>query len=424
MVIIYSTLQLGGIETFFVRMAEKRHAQKKPTTLLLLSPPDAGNQALIERIGKVATVLFMGDVMRMPQIFRKMPLIAPLQDSNLRPIIERCEHIHVSDGSHALFARRLLQRYAQKGATTAASPAISVGFYHYIKFAWGKWEVPYYERKHREFVLRYLPKPALCLYSEDTLKFYQQYMGEDLTGANTFRLGVVDPSSPAVSGHITEPLRICAVGRLVPFKAYNLYMLDLVSDFKAQGQRIHFDVYGTGPLHEQMVAKIKTLGLEQDVTLHGDLNYAQFDEVVSQADIFIGSGTAIIQAASLGVACIVGVESVKTPVSYGFFNQVYHREYNLKGLELETVPVKNLIAQFINMSEDQREALRSGHLAAMGEFSNQGCADALDSIRVHSCDLDSFKFSLIRYELSRAVDKIHARLSRSHPQHAWVEEEL
>ena len=58
MLFIYGALPVGGIETFFVRMAKERFKKKLSTSILLLSKPEQSNNELLSEIKKYANVIF------------------------------------------------------------------------------------------------------------------------------------------------------------------------------------------------------------------------------------------------------------------------------------------------------------------------------------------------------------------------------
>ena len=56
MLFIYRVLPIGGIETFFLRMAKERYKKGLATTILLLSDPHESNQALLMEMKKYSNV--------------------------------------------------------------------------------------------------------------------------------------------------------------------------------------------------------------------------------------------------------------------------------------------------------------------------------------------------------------------------------
>jgi len=65
-----------------------------------------------------------------------------------------------------------------------------------------------------------------------------------------------------------EPQRILSVGRLVSKKGFN-DLVDALALLQKQGLRIRADVYGGGPLRQELEARAQRLGLEGRLTFHG-----------------------------------------------------------------------------------------------------------------------------------------------------------
>jgi colanic acid/amylovoran biosynthesis glycosyltransferase len=85
----------------------------------------------------------------------------------------------------------------------------------------------------------------------------------------------------------TRPLRLVTVGRLVEKKGIS-YVIDAVAQLVAAGRRIEYTVIGEGELRAPLEAQIRSLGLEQVVSLPGAGNQQQVINALDHADIFVG----------------------------------------------------------------------------------------------------------------------------------------
>jgi hypothetical protein len=298
---------------------------------------------------------------------------------------------------------------------------ITIGFYHYINYIWGGNKVAMHERVNREFIFQYLPSQSLLFFSEGIRKLYTKHKRIDFSNANTFRMGVVDRKNPQISGALNQSIKIVAIGRLVEFKTYNLYMLHVVKNLLGKGFNVQFDIYGDGPLEQVIQNEITSLNLN-NVHLKGSLDYLKFDETVAQYDLFVGSGTAVIQAASLGVASIVGVENVVEPKTYGYFNAVHQYEFNIKGHDLPLISVEKLITEFIQMSEVNRLKLKNSHLECIDNFTNDTCQKLMDGLKHIEMPQQIFKYNPWIYELSRTIDQINIKFNSKHPRRTQFED--
>ncbi len=410
MLFIYGALPVGGIETFFMRMAKERHRLGLHTSILLLSLPHESNPELLNEMKKYANVLFPDDIfLNLGKFTRRLPLLVPVKKRALERILENVDQIHASDGMHALVGYRL-SNILNKNIV------VTVGFYHYIKFLWGGDNVAWHEKVNRKFIFDFLPEKSLLFFSEGNRRLYIKHKRKKLTDANTFRLGVIDKKDIKVSGEVKLPIKIVAIGRLVDFKTYNFYMIKVLKNLKTKGFNVQFDIYGDGPLKAQIADEINKAGLSESIHLKGTLDYLKFDETVSNYNLFIGSGTAIIQAAALGLPSIVGVENVIEAETYGYFSDVNQYEYNLKGLDLEMISVETIIEDYINMNTQQRKTLISSHLECIDSFTNESCQKSMDELKYITMPAKELKYNRWIYEFSRILDRVSMRFNKRHPK--------
>lgn len=367
MLFIYGALGLGGIETFFVRLAKERFRRGLVTKILLLSGVEKSNDELLADMKKYASVYYAKDIFYGPPIIsRVFTLLMPIRYRNLEKMLDEVGQIHVADGWTALLGHRLLRK-VRNGAF------LTVGFYHSREYLWMPKDgrLPYFERVNRNFVLKYLPKSNLCVFSDSMIDLYHSEGVADLTGAQTFRIGVVNKPDETFTSKLyvdSSELKICSVGRLVDFKAYNLWMIDVVRKLRKKGINAVYHIYGDGPLKAQMLEKIKDYGLQDFIELKGCVKYSDFNECVKGYDCFIGSGTSVIQSSSLGVCSLVGIESVRDDETYGFFPDCSHVEYNIDALSLTRYSVCELLEDFYYSSSGSKNMLSREHLRVTGQF--------------------------------------------------------
>jgi hypothetical protein len=377
MLFIYGALPVGGIETFFVRMAKERKKQGLSTKILLLSSPGQSDPELLNEMSRFAEVFFIKEIYLLHEkISKRFILISPLKKDACSRMMQGVEHIHVANGLCAFLANRLIKASGKRLKLT-------IGFYHSLEFAWGKGlNLPYFEKLNRKLVLHDIPKSNLFVFSQSIIDFYKDRLNVELTGAQTFRIGVVERGNLLHGKNYDDAnkrdIRICSIGRLIDFKTYNLWMIDVVSQLVKKGFKVNYDVYGDGPLITEMQSKIDSLGLSNNVILKGTLPYSDFDKVVSSYDLFIGSGTAIIQASALGVCSLIGIESIKEPRTYGYFNEFCEIDYNIQNPHLEKISVFGLIEDFILRSTDEKNELSNKHKESVEPFYMDRCLKSFD----------------------------------------------
>ncbi|QDV12560.1 Glycosyl transferases group 1 [Rosistilla oblonga] len=124
-----------------------------------------------------------------------------------------------------------------------------------------------------------------------------------------------------------ERLRILSVGRLMSFKTYNLYMIDILKRLKSEGVHAHWEVVGDvdksdNELKSEMCKRIELSGLRDNVTLHGTLDEHRIIELLQTAGVFVGMGTSLIVAAAAGVPAIPAIVNDLSSSTYGWFHEL------------------------------------------------------------------------------------------------------
>lgn len=407
MLFIHGVINLGGIETFYLRMAKERKEKGLNTSVLLLKPEIYSNKKLLSEMRLYAKVYFIEHLFFTHSFLsHNFILLMPPKKDKIKELLKSVNQIHSSGGISSLVGQRLL-------LIASKHLPITVGFYHYLEYLWGNNNIPYYVKIDRDFIFNYLPRESILFFSEGNRTLYQQKLNLNFDNSQSFRLGVIDKKDISLDYSNKTYINIVAVGRLVKFKSYNLFMLDVIRELVDKGYKIKLDIYGEGPLTELMTHKIQSLGLQSYITLLGNLDYSKFDETISKADLFIGSGTAIIQAASLGVPSIIGIENIEEAKTYGYFSEVFQYEYNMINSNLPLLEVSTLIEKYINMNERDKVNLKKEHLQSINDFTNSYCQHKLNQLKEIEMPKIYYKFNPFLYELSRFTSLIVAKLNKN-----------
>lgn len=86
-------------------------------------------------------------------------------------------------------------------------------------------------------------------------------------------MGVEVPSSTAqLRTGLLSPLKVIAAARLVKKKGLNT-LIDAASIAKEKGVDVEIDIFGDGPLHEELAQQIRAASLGMSVTLKGTLSH-------------------------------------------------------------------------------------------------------------------------------------------------------
>lgn len=404
MLIIYGGLYLGGIETFFLRLAKKSKERGEKIRFLILSHKSDSNEELVSKLSEYAEVYFFNDIFRnIPFLGTRFFLLNKFKDNKLSDLLDEVQVIHVTTGEHALLANRMLK-------INNTNIPITVGVYHNQQFCWKKPTIPYYEKVNRKYVFEYVSDSNILCFAKSTKEYLIKETSYPLTSAKTFRLGVVDKVMEKASNYkdfSSNKIKMCAVGRLVKFKTYNIWMTKVIESLREKNIDIIFDIYGEGPLESQ----IKNIINDSSVSLKGEFDYSNFDTKIKEYDLFIGSGTAIIQASSLGIPSIIGIESIEEPYTYGYFSEFYEYEYHSLDLDFPKVKVEELIENFLAMDKREKDCLSQKHILASESFNMNECYNNFINPNNKYVPLEKhMNVNLLRYYFSRVIFYFYSKL--------------
>lgn len=148
-------------------------------------------------------------------------------------------------------------------------------------------------------------------------------------------------------------VRIVAVGRIVEFKAYNFSLPEIIVELVAGGLDITCDIYGYGISEGRLCELIEAHGMCERVKFHGPVDLAAFDDLVSGFDLFIGMGTAALQAAQLGVPTILAIVDDERG-AHGFLHTAPFSNLGEQDASATRQDLGDLIARYACLSSDER----------------------------------------------------------------------
>jgi len=202
--------------------------------------------------------------------------------------------------------------------------------------------------------LHHLPETSR-IYMSSALQKHLQSKSDVPVGGRIWPLPV-DGSRFSGLRRQPEPGLIVSVGRLAPMKDYNLCMVDVIAELRGQGLDVRWDVYGDGPYRQEMEVRIRTHGLQDYVRLMGEIKYEDLGEAFSRAYLFVGMGTALIEAGFAGIPSIVAIAFEPQSVTYGFLHEL--PEYTCgEPVSQPVKPMALLIRQVCALSSSGYEQL-------------------------------------------------------------------
>lgn len=153
-----------------------------------------------------------------------------------------------------------------------------------------------------------------------------------------------------------ERKRIVSIGRLVPWKSYNASIPAIAKALSNQELDFVWDVYGNGPLLDGLRHEVDTLGLADRVVFHGTVDFTDLDRVLSSADLFLGMGTSMLEAAIRRVPCIVAVDSSAWHC-YGMLTDVPAGNIGEIQGYAPNVAITDLVGEVLHLSWAERRAI-------------------------------------------------------------------
>lgn len=351
---INESLIAGGIETFMVRLAANNVSdQVKINFLLLKRNYDA---ELYQQLCQYSNVYFWDDFVYFPKsITNKLPsvlkMLLPIKKQKfINEILIDLNHIHVPD-TNALF---FLSRFSNLAKDMKIS--FSLGIYHINEYNFLKYKKVYFIRKLIGFIKSVESKNFLFfneisrdtyseLYKLDSNESYLAPIGIELKNAKNNCVG-------------KKNVRIVSVGRLSPWKTYNYHMIDVIDKWNNEEYKIYYENYGDGVERDKLEQKVKELNLEERIKFYPSIKYSDFSKTISDSLLFIGAGTALIEASAEGIPALIGIENHdKTdPKTYGFLHDFTTYSYQEKELKYEMKDISFYILKLLNMTTDQYEA--------------------------------------------------------------------
>ncbi|HEX7260947.1 MAG TPA: glycosyltransferase, partial [Luteolibacter sp.] len=144
------------------------------------------------------------------------------------------------------------------------------------------------------------------------------------------------PDEAQVEARRPVPGRIVSIGRLTKFKTYSWYLVPILHALRERHPDVQWHVYGSGMCQQELINDIWKDAIEDGlIVFHGPLPYDEMAKAFAGASVFIGMGTAILEAAAAGVPTIPALVDDTEAVSWGFIDRM---PYFTVG---ETVPGMN-----------------------------------------------------------------------------------
>jgi hypothetical protein len=320
---------LGGLETLTLRLAQhpgehqfyfligEQKIKNALSEALKKAAPD-----LIDDVKLLKIIFFIDRNRKLKNRFKKMSL-------------NEVDVIYSFNIEGFLQAHYLKQHYFKNAK-------LVTGVYHPTAYAWHS-RYSSYLQKISLRLLQETPKENIIFMSKPVADSHHRLMQLDFSSSPICPL-MVDVRRFNAVQRSPRAFKIISIGRICDFKTYNFTMLDVVKRLHEIDSRFEYHIYGHGKQEAHLQKMISEKALEEFVFFHGPVEYADFPKVLEDAYVFVGCGTAMIEAAAAHVPAIVACcGEPEKAVSYGWFHA--SNDYNLG--EHNLLKQKHAIFDFI-----------------------------------------------------------------------------
>lgn len=321
MILIVSNLEFHGVTTFISRLSKRLHHEgQKPAVLVIYGEGDKGMQ---DKIAQVADIYYLKDFFQYPRfpsvshlnVFRKINI-----DKFQREIVN-CygSNVHVTGILGLALALGL-----HRGLSNLK---ISVGVYHQREF---DYKYPFFDL-FSTYILKcfsLMDSAQVLFFNEFNRAEYAKRFNSQWVNSRIVPIGIDVKSKEGIHFEQFEKGKIVSVGQLLPFKTYNEAIIRLMPSLLKEYSYLRYFIYGDGSERSRLEQMVAEKALDGKVIFCGTVRYEEFSSVVGDANVFIGSGTALLEAAALGVPSIVGIEGNQKADTYGFLSDIKGLSYN------------------------------------------------------------------------------------------------
>jgi glycosyltransferase involved in cell wall biosynthesis len=373
---ILGGLKIGGVETYITRLANELTIKGNSVDILLLS--EKVDAELILNVSTYAKV----SVFDRTRFFTASSWINAFLPFTPNTKQLNYDLVHVVD--------LLTLGFVFLNQNSIKFTNLSIGIYHQMEINWWRDKKIYFRRKLIEL---YDKNIKLTLFPNE----FTAQLGANLTSTSINELKIlplgINLSKYANCKPLRDSLKIVSIGRLVDFKVYNKHLISQFAEIRKLGN-FEYYIYGEGPEKESLRTLAIKEGVSDYVHFMGQINYDDMPQVLNNSFCFVGSGTAIIEAAAAGIPSIVGIESIKNPQTCGFFCDVIGYSYNEELASSNRITFYEIIQSLYLLSSNAYVAISDKHRRKSRDFDLRITATKFLEM---SSDRPDFNFSFNRW---------------------------
>lgn len=338
MIFIVNVLIMNGGSTFVLRVCRELVRRGiRPTVLILIEKID---EEMLSKLTEVANVFILRDFLVDRGMFFRgwFGLFGCVEWGRLiKNLFSNGQHVHVMGVFGLMFARRVAVRFPKI--------RLSVGIYHQNEFLFRRTFSFLTEDAQSSF--GNLNPSSIIFFNDISRSNYSKFFKKDYAASPTVPIGIETMLLKQRPGPSRKSKNIVSVGNLVSFKTYNRHMISVLAELRPLFPDLRYEIYGDGPERSLLQAHANCMGVADRVDFNGMISYSEFSSVVQGALVFVGSGTALVEAAALGVPALIGIDSIVEPESFGFLNQISGFSYNEGNIVASKVSLRTCIENLL-----------------------------------------------------------------------------
>lgn len=170
-------------------------------------------------------------------------------------------------------------------------------------------------------MLKYIPSESIYFMSESVKQSFIDVYGNRYGAHRVVKLPL-DAKLNQWKGSKNNHLRIISIGRVDKMKLYNLSAPSIVRNLMNQHISCYWDIYGEGEMLDECINESKRLEVDGYIKYKGTLDYREFHSKVIEYDVFVGMGTAALEAAQTKIPVILALGWERN-ASGGFLSESY-----------------------------------------------------------------------------------------------------
>jgi glycosyltransferase involved in cell wall biosynthesis len=220
---------------------------------------------------------------------------------------------------------------------------------------------------------RYYPDQTKFFMSDEVKEGHEKFFKRPINGGFIWPLPLELPDEAALEQRSANSDIIMSVGRLTPFKTYNTYMVDVIMELRAKHLELKWVVYGFGPDEARLLdGPWKSLIQSGALEFRGLVPYHEMQAALSSAKVFIGMGTALLEAGAFGVPSVPAIVYDEEAKTYGYLTDLpYYTCGELLSMGPPQRHVSQVLDDVLSMNDDQYSQLCRQHRDYMKGYSIQ-----------------------------------------------------